>query len=272
MRLLTWTPGPPLSHSVEVLWVYEAGGGPHAQERLLPDGTMELVIDLREAVSTARAGPTDADLPGGGALLGAQSQARLIQTSAPTAVIGAHFKPGGAFPFLPPPAGEFHGAVVPFQEVWGRTAQDLRERLLEDRRPVARLRILERFLLDRVVRPFAPHPAVAFALGELQAAVPGAATVAEVTDRTGLSQRRFIELFTGQVGLTPKVYFRLRRFQQALRRLETRTTDDLASLALDCGYYDQAHFNHDFKAFSGLSPTAFLAQWAGRPNHVPLQA
>jgi AraC-like DNA-binding protein len=267
MRLLTWTPGPPLSRSVDVLWVYEAGGGPHARERLLPDGTMELVIDLREAASAA-----DADLPGGGAVLGAHSQARLIHTSAPTAVIGAHFKPGGAFPFLPPPAGEFHGAVVPFEEVWGRTAHTLRERLLEDRRPAARLRILERFLLDRVVRPFAPHPAVDFALRELQATVTGAASVAEVTDRTGLSQRRFIELFTGQVGLTPKVYFRLRRFQQALRRLETRTADDLASLALDCGYYDQAHFNHDFKAFSGLSPTAFLAQWAGRPNHVPLQA
>jgi AraC-like DNA-binding protein len=204
-------------------------------------------------------------------ILGAHSEARLIETSIPTAVIGAHFRPGGAFPFLRPPAGEFHGAVVPFDEVWRGAAHDLRERLLEDRRPAARFRLLERFLRDQVVRPSTPHPAVTYALRELHAAVPGAPTVAQVTDRTGLSQRRFIELFARQVGLTPKVYFRLRRFQRALRRLEAAHDHDLADLALDFGYYDQAHFNHDFKAFSGISPTTFLAQWAGRPNHVPVR-
>lgn len=273
MRLLTHVPGPPLSGSVELLWIYETSGGPHEQERLLPDGTMELVIDLRDAPSRAHAGQDDVDLPSlrGGAIIGAQSEARLINASEPTAVIGAHFRPGGAFPFLRPPAGEFHRAVVSFDEVWNRRAHDLRERLLEDPRPAARFRVLERFLLDQISRPLPRHPAVAFALREFQATGPGPATVSDVVDRIGISQRRFIEVFRDQVGLTPKVYCRLHRFQQALRRLETRKGDDLADLALDCGFYDQAHFNHEFKTFSGLSPTSFLAQWAGRPNHVPLQ-
>ena len=273
MRLLTYFPGPPLSGSVELLWLYETCGEPHAQERLLPDGTMELVIDLRDDLSRTRAGKDDVDLPSlrGGAIIGAQSEARVINASEPTAVIGAHFRPGGAFPFLRPPAGEFHGAVVSFDEVWSRRAHDLRERLLEDPRPAVRFRLLERFLLDQITRPLPRHPAVAFALKEFQANVPGLSTVSEVVDRVGLSQRRFIEVFRDQVGLTPKVYYRLRRFQQALRRLESSHRDGLAGLALDCGYYDQAHFNHEFKAFSGLSPTTFLAQWAGRLNHVPLQ-
>ena len=128
------------------------------------------------------------------------------------------FRPGGAFPFLRPPAGEFHGAVVSFDEVWSRRAHDLRERLLEDPRPAVRFRLLERFLLDQITRPLPRHPAVAFALKEFQATVPGPATVSELPDRIGISQRRFIEVFRDQVGLTPKVYYRLRRFQQALRR------------------------------------------------------
>jgi AraC-like DNA-binding protein len=254
VRLLTYRPGPPLSRLVELLWIYESSGEAHAAERLLPDGTAELVIDLRDTVER-------------GVLMGPHSAPCEIGTAEPTAVMGAHFRPGGAFPFLKQPASELHCLVVPPEDVWRARARDLREQLLENTVAADRFGIFERFLLEQASRPLALHPAVTFALSEFGTA-RGAVPVGQVTARIGLSERRFIELFREQVGLTPKLYCRLTRFQHALRRLE-RGEIKLARLALDCGYHDQAHFNHDFRTFSGASPSAFLARWAGRPNHLP---
>src|SRR5262245_49834518 len=185
MRLLTYRPTP-LAAAVDLLWIYESNGGPHATERLLPDGTMELVIDLGDDAD-AGDGQGDVDLVAlhGGALIGARSQAFTIGTLNPTTVIGAHFKPGSAFPFLPPPAGEFSGAVVSLDDVWGRDARVLRERLLANSDPTARFRLLEHFLLDRTAHPLASHPAITFSLNEFRS--PNPATVGEVTAATGLS-------------------------------------------------------------------------------------
>jgi AraC-like DNA-binding protein len=225
---------------------------------------MELVIDLLEDGQPS--GPANAR---GGFLMGARAEAFCIETSRPISVMGVHFRPGGSFPFMKIPAGEVQGAIVPWEEIWRGRASALRERLLENPAPAVRFRLLERFLLDEIARPLAWHPSVAFGLTRFASADPPA-SVAEVVDRTGLSQRRFTGVFRDQVGLSPKVYSRLLRFQGALRRLEAGSGEDLAGLALDCGYFDQAHFNHDFRSFSGLTPTSFVAQWAGRTNHVPV--
>jgi AraC-like DNA-binding protein len=91
-----------------------------------------------------------------------------------------------------------------------------------------------------------------------------------VTAEIGLSPRRFIELFRRQVGLPPKVFCRVRRFQNVLQMVHQRTEIDWVRVALECGYYDQAHFIHDFQSFSGLTPSAYLAAATPHLNHVPL--
>jgi AraC-like DNA-binding protein len=82
-----------------------------------------------------------------------------------------------------------------------------------------------------------------------------------VSRRVGLSRRTFIRRFTDEVGLTPKLFWRIQRFQEALRLVRTGRRPAWADVALDCGYYDQAHFIRDFRAFSGLTPPAFLRAW-----------
>jgi AraC-like DNA-binding protein len=72
------------------------------------------------------------------------------------------------------------------------------------------------------------------------------------------------------VGLAPKVFCRVRRFQRVLRMLHKTTQVDWADVALECGYYDQAHFIHDFQSFCGLTPSAYLAAATPHLNHVPL--
>lgn len=131
------------------------------------------------------------------------------------------------------------------------------------------MRILERFLLERAAWEQAPHPAVTFALASFQTG-PQRRSISEVTTQLGLSPKRFISLFEEAVGLTPKVFCRLLRFQEALQRTTRGQPAQWAELALDCGYFDQAHFIHDFQAFAGLTPSAYLTQRGEHHNHVLL--
>ena len=80
-------------------------------------------------------------------------------------------------------------------------------------------------------------------------------TISGVTDQIGLSPQRFIQMFRDETGFTPKVFCRIRRFQQALDRMQGRKNVEWARVALDCGYFDQAHLINDFRSITGYSPT-----------------
>jgi AraC-like DNA-binding protein len=246
------------------------------KERALPTGTVELVISLRgDRLQVFDRRNTDRSFLDA-MICGPHSEFFVIDSAKDESVLGVHFKPGGAFPFLNLPAGELHNAHVSLETLWGAPAFELRERLLEAKTPEAKFRILERTLLARASRcltrhPYGHCPAVAFALKEFERS-PHLRKISDVTDQIGLSQRRFIQVFRDEVGLTPKLFCRIQRFQEVLRRIGKGQQFEWVDVALDCGYYDQAHFINDFQAFSGLNPTAYLAHPKDRnPNHVPIR-
>ena len=205
MSELAWR-RPPLSDRVDFFWAFDAYGGAHARERVLPTATSELVV----ALSNDRSHPV---------ICGAHSESFVIDTASRPALIGVHFKPGSAVPFLKMPANELCNARVSLDALWGGAAPELRERLLEARTWPARFRVLERALLAQLTGPTRRHPAVAFALSAIQA-VPHARTIGQLTERIGLSSRRFIEVFSAEVGLTPKLFCRVHRFQRVLAMIE----------------------------------------------------
>lgn len=256
MSFLTYHPRSPLGDFVDLIWLFERTDLTHPRERLLPGATMELVMELR----------------GGGAqplISGAHSKTVEIDTGEPTTVVGVHFKPGGAFPFLGVPAGELHNEHVSLDTLWGRDAAALADRVLAATNAIEKLRALEQTLLARAQGRWQRHPAVEFALKTLQPG-PNAPTVSDITDRVGLSARRFIQVFTDQVGMTPKLFCRVRRFQKALTLIDELDHVDWTNVAYACGYYDQPHFIGDFSAFSGLSPSGYLRIRGEHLNHVPL--
>ncbi len=130
----------------------------------------------------------------------------------------------------------------------------LRERLCEAKTPSERFELLERGLMAHLFRPLEPHHAVRFALDTFGHADSGLA-VRDVARGAGLSQRRFIQLFTREVGISPKLFCRVRRFRQALETVRKAAAPDWGRVAVDCGYYDQSHLIHEFRSFSSLSPT-----------------
>lgn len=271
MAFLHYVPPRPLSDFVELFWYYEGVAASHARERLMPTGTVELVIGLQD--DTGRIYPRDRDddplVFRGPVVAGPHAEYFAIDSVATMHAVGIHFKPGGAFPFLGVPAGELQNRHVSLDDLWGSYADEVHARVACASTPEGKLRALEVGLLGRLSLPLERHAAVGFALQQF--ARPVTRTVSDVTAQIGMSGRRFAGRFRDEVGLTPKLYCRVQRFQDALRRLHRRSSQlDLADLAYACGYFDQAHFNHDFRDFSGISPTAYLASATPHLNHVPL--
>jgi AraC-like DNA-binding protein len=272
MLYLTHIPGPPLNEFIELLWFYD--GFParaHKKERLMPDGSVELVINLKqdEARIYDRDDLEKCERMPGTLLCGPHSNFFVIDTAEQDSVIGIHFKPGGAFPFFKSPASELHNLHVSLEDLWGAEAGLLRERLLETSTPREKLQVLEECLLARAFKPLERHRAVNFALA-LFRNIHTAPAISQVSDQIGISSRRFIQLFSDQVGLTPKLFCRVRRFQRVLQAIYKGGELDWVDLAAGCGYFDQAHFIHDFNAFSGMNPTTYRAVKTEHVNHVPI--
>lgn len=275
----TYTPVSPLGDFVDDFWLYDDYVPGHSKDRILPSGTIELVINLRKdefrIYHPGRPGRCER-FPGA-LVSGAYGRIFLIDTAEDASVIGVHFRPGGAFPFLGLPAGELADAHVDLETLWGRAAVELRERLCMAATPAERFRLLEEALLARLFRPLIHHDAVSGALDAFGRMDAGS-TVQEVARRVGLSHRRFIQIFSAEVGITPKLFCRIQRFQRTIAMVWQIATPDWAQVAVDCGYFDQSHMIRDFLAFSGLSPASYVRQQHRlrqedvheKRNHVPV--
>jgi AraC-like DNA-binding protein len=249
-----YAPRSPLSDYVQIFWSYAHYSQPHSRERLLPTGTMNLVV-------------TGDENGGASAMVsGAHSRSFLLDTSRPFSAIGVSFKAGGGFPFFGLPADELHNLVVPLDTLVGREGRELCDRLLEAPTTRARFLALERFLLARLDECGGRSGGIRYALDAFAGAgrVPKVATVAE---QIGWTAGKLIAKFRGEVGLPPKTFCRVARFGKVLAALDEGADVDWCDVALSCGYFDQPHFAHDFKEFAGITPAEYLRERVSR-NHV----
>jgi AraC-like DNA-binding protein len=264
-------PAPPLDAFVASIWYCENDPRPQALERVLPGGAAQLIVNLKEdqtRVYRPECGPGCEVTSSGTILSGVQSRYCIIDTAEQECVLGVAFKPGGTIPFFRPPAHETRDADTPLELLWGRRlAADLRDQLLEAPNPEARFDVVEGALAAIWKPPVNLHPAVAFAL-ESFAQRPHTASISSVTGQIGLSPKRFIERFKHAVGVAPKHYCRILRFQRALSHAANGRPVDWTRIAHDCGYFDQAHFIHDFRSFAGITPTGYQAGGTQFQNHV----
>ena len=264
------SPTPPLDAFVERLW-FCSDAPPHARERIVPSGTVELVFNLHEnEIRIYKSTQPEAFARFSGAVFsGTYSRFFLIDPRQHTSILGVHFRPGGAFPFLGASAGELANAHVDLEAIWGSAARTLRERLCAARSPTERFALVEAALLARLHHSPGRHEAVRVALATFES--PEAeAKVREISSSAGLSHRHFIQLFTTEVGLTPKRYHRVRRFQRARDLAQQSPAPDWARIAVECGYFDQSHLIHDFQEFSGFTPSVMERRWSEPVllNHV----
>ena len=167
--------------------------------------------------------------------------------------------PLGARALFGLPMHELSNRVVELDDLLGRGADELIERMWVAPSWDRRFAILDDALSFRAARAPRPESELAWAWGRMRSSA-GRARVSGLADELGWSHRRLIARFREGIGLAPKTLGRVLRFERVSRMLQQVEEPRLAEVALDCGYYDQAHLNRDFRQFAGTSPGQYLAR------------
>ena len=203
---------------------------------------------------------------GGSVIGGVRSRFYVREWPAPSSSVGAVLRPGAAALLFGASAGELAESHTPLESLWDGEANEIRERLLEACTAERRMAILEAALAARLPRVRAMHPAIAAIIEEM----PSLRTVESAVAASGLSHRHFIASFRHAVGLAPKAYLRVLRFQRALQALRVGENSSLALLAAEAGYSDQAHFSREFVELAGTTPAAYQRRPPEAANHLPM--
>lgn len=225
---------------------------------------MHLVFRLQGPPVRLIEGSTPHDL--GYCLIGgARSVFHVKDVSLPSSSVGAQLLPGAAQALFGASARELAGRHTRLQDVWGLAAEHAREQLLEaGGSEVRQLDVMEALLAARLPHIHSLHPAVAHALEGIQAGD----AIGRAISGSGYSHRHFVSVFRDAVGLPPKVYARVLRFQHALKLAHADAALPWVEIAAAAGFSDQAHFAREFREFSGCAPQAYRRSGPEFANHL----
>jgi AraC-like DNA-binding protein len=228
----------PLGQWIECAWTRE---GPDGYERIVPDGCMDLIWS--EGAGLRVVGPN--------------TTAFMAPMREGGSVLGVRLHPGAAPPVFGVSAPALLDARLPAQTLWGDTAKRLDELLGDEETAAGRANLLIAFLSQRATAP--PDPLVRAAARRLESA-----RVADVASELAVSERHLRRLVSANVGYGPKLLGRVLRLRRALGRV--RAGAELAEVAFEAGYADQAHFSQDCRALAGVPPGRFLQDAAAAPR------
>jgi AraC-like DNA-binding protein len=192
----------------------------------------------------------------GAFVVGNQSHSSMTGVGGHQLGVQVELSPAGALELLGD-VEAYNDAVVPLDEALGADGPRLLERLAAVPSWPERLDLLDEWFSGRDTRALSPE--VVWLRRQLVAS-KGSARVEPLMDETGWSRRHVTERFRRQLGITPKAYARIQRFQHATALLmDEREKRTLADVAMDAGYYDQSHLTRDFAALAGMTPGTYAA-------------
>jgi len=185
----------------------------------------------------------------------------LIQPTGRVRVLGVRFWPGGSHPFLNVPQDEMADQVIPLDAVCGGGfTEELQSRVADAVTPGEGVRQIETALLQRLNRVGRPDDSFVAGVALILRS-DGRVSIDTIAGEMGLSLRQLDRMFNTRVGISPKTLSRILRFQGVFKMLERNQHHrSWAQIAVDCGYYDQAHLIKEFKAFAGQPPTGYFAE------------
>ena len=259
MNYQEFQPNPVLSKFIECFWLLESSDKKSQTEpqKILPDGCIELIFHFKSL--NRRFISDDESIAEPRSFFSGQiKRSIMIQSTGAVGVFGVRFRPAGSYPFLRLPIAELTEKVIDLTEIWGREGRELNFRILESTTNQERIRHAESFLLNRLDQKIAEDVIVRQALAEIIRA-KGQTSMDFLMRNIGISSRQLERKFDQLVGLTPKTFSRIIRFQNVFDLLSKNHFGALTTLGLQCGFYDQAHFIHEFKTFTGQTPTAYFS-------------
>lgn len=244
----------------------------HSKDKFLPDCTTNLVINLFE---TPRYIYDNVSLKETKACIeawfsGMHTEYLTISSDNESEMVVISFKPGAVFPFIKQSVDSFNNKVVHAKSVFGIAILELRQQLINELDPDVKIILTKKWLLSCLDEVSFEGEIINQFVNQIQNSSISV-NFKELAKKSGYSQKQFIHLFKKYVGLTPKQFHRIVRFNEILNAIFNKEKVDWARVANEFGYYDQAHFIRDFQAFSGHNPKQYIDDQGDWPNYIPLR-
>jgi AraC-like DNA-binding protein len=257
MRYREFYPKPPLNRFVECYWTLQGESRAEAvqAERILPDGCVELILNFGEPFLQHEADRES--IQPQNFLVGQMTRPILISPTGVVNLIGIRFHPGGTVPFLQIPLHEITDQVVELSELCPRLELKLLGASIDFTTLEERVAAIEGVLISDVMK--SKYESCAMLLAAKLIECRGIISVDQLAQDAGISARQLERRFLNEVGVGPKLLSRILRFQQVFRAVENREVA-WAPVAVECGYYDQAHLIRDFNQFAHQTPAVLFSQ------------
>lgn len=258
----------PLAPYIEHLWTARGYLSVRWRNMILPDGAMELIVNLGDPQKLCERNDLAKHTVFRHSWISGERTAPLvIDEIGYVHLVGVRLRAGGAWPFLGIPLCEFANQVVALETIFGREIDDLRDQLGEAPDDDSRFDLLESWLVQRAHSRTSSTPSVVHALRIIHGGLE-AVRIGKIADTIGISHKHLLREFDRCVGLTPKLFARLCSFQRVIRSVGQKAEVNWAHTAATCGYHDQAHLIHEFRAFSGLTPASYLTKRGPYLNYL----
>ncbi len=271
MFFKTHIPSFPLNQFVESFIYYRDYNPVHSVDRFLPDGNVNIVIDLTDYPKYIYDNETLKEIQACRKVWfsGIRNRYITIPSGRDSEMFVINFHRGKAYPFVEMPLNELTDSVVDGELVLSNEIMHAREMILEASSIFEKFYAVEKFLLAKFCGKLIVNPFIEFAVDKIVES-PNKMSIAQISNKVGYSQKHLIKLFKDNVGVTPKEFLKIIRFQKAIEEIAAAKEIEWTSIANECGYYDQAHFINDFKIFSGFTPGRYQQIQCDHLNYVPV--
>lgn len=261
----TYTPSTPLNQWIQFIWISK-GENDTTKSKILPNGVIELILNFGNKQKTLKKDTHKTDKYFKNYwVAGLQSRPLIIQSLTDTNLIGIRFLPGGAYPFFKFPISKLSDIVI--EADWMKQElKELRNSIndLSDHKKI--IQIIEEYLWTKFDGSCPTNESVMFVANKILFSNIEI-SISELVRKAGYSHKHFISLFKKQVGTSPKNLQRIVRLQRVIQIVKDKADIKWTDILYQFPFYDAAHFAHDFKELTGMTPDKYLSLRTFDENH-----
>jgi AraC-like DNA-binding protein len=258
MHYREFQPQPSLARFIECFWTLESESNLSESEpdSILPDGCVELILNFSAPFRELKEGGKEEEQPVH-FVVGQMTHPVSIAPTGAVKLLGIRFHPGGTLPFFRIPMHELTNQIVELNSIDGKLAAKIVVAASSSPTPSLQIAAIEACLADRANSCDSDSGITGLAASAVR--LGGRITVEKLSESAGIIGRQMERRFLREIGIGPKLFCRILRFQQVFRAVEHESMG-WAAIAAECGYYDQAHLIRDFQQFARQTPAVFLTQ------------
>lgn len=259
MNYQTFEPHPDLASLVKCYWTLEVPAETNSQrQRIVPDGCLEMIFILGDDIKRYTS-ENEFIIQPRALIVGQITEPFIIEPKGYVHCFAARFYPFGFANFVTTPIKNLANKETPIEQLFEeKPAKELEQKIIHAADTKERIEIIENFLLEKFKNKRTIDSIVKLTVDAILA-TRGNTSISAILKEDPTKRRQLERKFLNQIGISPKQLSKVIRLQTALKLLLNQQSENLTQIAYESEYYDQAHFNRDFREFTGINPKDFLA-------------